>query len=162
MLRLEQHKLFYSMAKERRSWFANQLLKPIRAETPYIKQGQSKREGIGKSGGNIHDVSKNRGCGSDAGLMQLSFSVLVWSSPVVVMATVNCHSTRCACHLANAWQWADNEAQGPLGVKSSAILDLGGSSQFLFFFLHLPPETDSNWLPFEGGAGGMILGWPPW
>lgn len=37
------------------------------------------------------------------------------------------------CHSANALQWAYNEAQSPLEVKSYTILDLVGSNQFLSY-----------------------------
>ena len=62
--------------------------------------------------------------------MQLSFSVLVGTFPVVVMATGNCHGAGVI------------SAQGPLEVKCSTFLGLVGSNQLLFFFsLQLPPET---------------------
>lgn len=40
---------------------ANQLLNPILMETPCILNSQSKREGFGKSGRNIHELLENRG-----------------------------------------------------------------------------------------------------
>ena len=35
------------------------------------------------------------------------------------------------CRLADVLQWAYNEAQGPLEIESSAILDIISSDQFL-------------------------------
>ena len=45
------------------------------------------------------------------------------------------------CHLANGLQWAHNEAQGPLEVKSSPIFGPVDSNQFLFFPLEFSLET---------------------
>lgn len=45
----------------------------------------------------------------------------------------NVMALMCTCHLAaNVLQGAYNEAQVPLEVKSSAILNLVGSNQYLF------------------------------
>ena len=135
MLRLEQHEL-YSTAKEWRSetlFTANQLPNPIQVEAPNTQEGPSKRERIGKSGRNIRE---NRGVVWTWNWWQLSFSVLVWAFLVVVMATVNCHGAGgCVIQHANVLQWAYNEAQGLPEVKSSSILGLAGSNQFLFFSL---------------------------
>ena len=50
-----------------------------------------------------------------------------------------------------------NEAQGLLEVKSSTILDLAGSNQFLFFFVAssfvVKPETQIRAVSLQPGAG---------
>lgn len=64
------------------------------------------------------------------------FSVPVWANPVVVMATVIRLGTGgYVIQHANGLQKAYKEAQGLLEVKSSIILGLVGSNQFLFIFL---------------------------
>lgn len=63
-------------------------------QIPHLYRSSYEREGIGKSGRNIHNLSKNRFvCGLGPELRQYSFSVRVWAFLVVVMATVNCHGT---------------------------------------------------------------------
>lgn len=60
MVRLEQQDLYsqWSVEKQDSSW---QINFSILMETPYILKSQSKREGFGESGRNIHELLENRG-----------------------------------------------------------------------------------------------------
>ena len=76
------------------TWFTNQLLNSIWAETPNMQEDYSQRKGIGKSRRNLHNLSKNQSAVWTQNPMQLSLSVIVWAFPVVVrwqLLTVNCH-----------------------------------------------------------------------
>ena len=81
-----------------------------------------------------------------------------------------CHGNRqlpghwWVCYLdANTLQWAYNEAQGTLEVKSSTISDLVCSHQSLFFLFAASSWNldKSNWFPHEGEAGVRFWGKEP-
>ena len=89
MLIAEQHK-FYSMGKEWRSrnLVFKSTFQPSSGEDAKYYDGQGNREGIGKSGRNIHDLYETRvqlGHKADAALLLGS----VWVFMAVGMATVN-------------------------------------------------------------------------
>lgn len=131
----------------------------FRVETSNLKEGRVKREGIGKSGRKILDLSDYRivvwthyWCNFPFQSLYGPFYLLSWQ-----LATV-CHWS--VCHLANALQWVYNKALGLLDILSSSswVYLVIASSSFFFF-----PDTSwnsgkCNWFLFKGGAGVWFRG----
>lgn len=152
MLRLEKHKLLFNNQESIPAHCQSTSQYSSGRDTKYIG-GSSKR--IGKR---VEGYSWQQWCGGGPGTDAALLSVLVWGFLVVVMATINWHGIGgCVIQHANVIQWAYNEAQVLLEVKSSSIGPIAGSNQFLF--LQLPLETKITVIGlYSGRARSLILG----